>query len=61
MVAFHYVIDGRMVVVVEGAPPVAVHAGEIVLLPRNDPHLLASQAGLAPADPDPLVRRDEAG
>ncbi|MBW4531527.1 MAG: AraC family transcriptional regulator [Aphanothece saxicola GSE-SYN-MK-01-06B] len=61
VVAFHYVIDGQMVVEVEGATPVIVHAGEIVLLPRNNPHLLASQTGLAPLDPDPLVQRDEDG
>jgi len=53
VVAFHYVIDGQMVVEVEGAPPVIVRAGEIVLLPRNNPHLLTSQelgdlAGLPP-------------
>jgi len=61
VVAFHYVIDGQMVVEVEGAPPVVVGAGEIVLLPRNNPHLLASQTGLSPADPDPPVQRVEGG
>lgn len=61
VVAFHYVIDGQMVVEVEGAPPVIVRAGEIVLLPRNNPHLLASQTGLSPLDPDPLVQRDKDG
>ena len=38
-----------------------VRTGEMVLLPRNDPHLLASQTGLPPADPDPLVQRVEGG
>jgi len=61
VVAFHYVINGQMMVEVEGTPPVAVRAGEMVLLPRNNPHLLASQVGLRPADPDPPVQRVEGG
>ena len=61
VVGFHYVIEGEMQVQIEGAAPVIVHAGEMVLLPRNDPHLLASQSGLAPAEPDPPVQRLEGG
>jgi AraC-like DNA-binding protein len=61
VVAFHYVLDGRMLVQVDGTPPVVVRAGEMVLLPRNDPHLLSSQTGLPPVDPEPFVQRDEGG
>jgi AraC-like DNA-binding protein len=61
VVGFHYVIDGEMQVQIGGAAPVIVHAGEMVLLPRNDPHLLASESGLAPAEPDPPVQRLEGG
>ena len=60
LVAFHYVIEGRMLVQGDGAA-LEVRAGEMVLLPRNDPHLLASDAGLAPASPDPLVQQVEGG
>jgi AraC-like DNA-binding protein len=61
VVGFHYVVDGRMQVQVAGGAPVDVGAGEMVLLPRNDPHLLASAPGLPPADPDPPVQRLEGG
>jgi hypothetical protein len=61
VLAFHYVIDGRMLVQIDGTPPVVVHAGEMVLLPRNDPHRLASESGLAPANPDPPVQRLKEG
>lgn len=61
VVAFHYVIEGRMLVQIDGSPPVSVRAGEMVLLPRNDPHLLSSQVGLSPVDPDPLLQRVEGG
>ncbi len=61
VVAFHYVIDGQMLVEIDATPPVVVRAGEMVLLPRNNPHLLASQTGLSPAQPGPLVQRVEGG
>lgn len=38
-------MQGSLIVRVDGAPPVTVEAGEIVLLPRNDPHTLASGEG----------------
>jgi AraC-like DNA-binding protein len=57
LVAFHYVIEGRMLVLLDGAEPVEARAGRMVLLPRNDPHLLSSAPGLAPADPEPALQR----
>jgi AraC-like DNA-binding protein len=60
VVAFHYVVEGRMLVRGDGAE-LQVGAGEMVLLPRNDPHLLASDAGLAPLDPEPLVQQVDGG
>ncbi len=61
IVAFHYVIDGGMLVTADGMTPVEVRAGQIVLLPRNDPHLLASAVGLPPASPPPVVQPVEGG
>ena len=45
----------------ESLSPVEVRAGQMVLLPRNDPHLLASAAGLPPADPAPIVQQVKGG
>ena len=42
MIAFHFVTRGQMHVHVHGREPVHINEGEIVLLPRNDPHVLAS-------------------
>ena len=50
LISYHYVRSGELMVEVAGVPPVTVRAGEIVLLPRNDPHLLESRSGLEPAD-----------
>ena len=49
LIAYHYMRRGSAIVSVKGAPPVAVGAGEIVFLPRNEPHLLSSKPGLPPA------------
>ena len=49
LISYHYVRSGQVVVEVEGLPPVTARAGEVVILPRNDPHLLESRAGLKPA------------
>lgn len=56
LVAYHYVVAGRMWIQTGDAPPLEVGAGEIVLLPRNDPHVLGSAPGLRPAVIDHLIR-----
>jgi len=47
LIAYHVVISGRLFLTVESEAPVVVDAGEIILLPRNDPHFLASQPDMA--------------
>ena len=61
LISYHYVRSGQMVVEVEGMPPAQVRAGEVVILPRNDPHLLASRPGLKPADMDDVLWVTEEG
>lgn len=56
IIAYHYVVAGRLVLQLSGEEPVPVAAGEIVLLPRNDPHTLASAPGLRPVVVDALVQ-----
>jgi len=50
LISYHYVRSGHALVEVEGQPPVTLGPGGIAILPRNDPHLLASRTGLPPAD-----------
>ncbi len=50
LISYHYVRSGRVVVEIEGQVPVPLEPGGIAILPRNDPHLLASRSGLPPAD-----------
>ncbi len=55
VIAYHYVCEGEMALRVEGeAGAVRVQAGELVILPRNDRHLLGSDLGVPPMDVEQL-------
>jgi AraC-like DNA-binding protein len=54
LIAYHYVRTGHALVVVEGQEPIPLDPGTIVILPRNEPHLLTSRTGLEPADVDQI-------
>src|SRR5205085_3147468 len=56
LISYHYVRSGRLIVEVAGMAPVALEAGGIAILPRNDPHTLASRPGLPPADVSEISR-----
>ena len=49
LIAFHYVISGCLVCGLPGQTPVNLKAGDVILLPRNDPHVLSSEGGFEPA------------
>lgn len=48
IISFHYVVSGSLCVTVEGEAPRSLRAGDIVLLPRNDKHILGSAPELSP-------------
>lgn len=56
IVAYHVIVDGPVLLSVGEGPSAEVRAGEIVLLPRNDPHVLASAPGLTPVGAQELIR-----
>jgi AraC-like DNA-binding protein len=56
VICFHYVISGRMHIALDGEEPLNVGGNTIVLVPRNDAHLLASGPGLPPVDSHMLIR-----
>jgi AraC-like DNA-binding protein len=61
VIAFHFVVGGRMLLEIEGDPPVEFGAGEVAMLPRNDGHTLGSAARLKPVNADTLILPDSAG
>ena len=56
VIAYHVVFEGGLLLSVEGESPIVVSAGEVVLLPRNDLHTLASAAGLEPVSARDLIQ-----
>jgi AraC-like DNA-binding protein len=61
VIAYHVVIEGKLLVSVEGEPATEVAAGQIVLIPRNDVHTLASANGLRPVNARDLIQASAAG
>ena len=61
LIAYHFVIAGKLLLTVDGEPTVEVRAGEIVLLPRNDVHTLSSASGLVPISARHLIQPSENG
>lgn len=56
IIAYHYVLDGQLYLELAGEPPLQLAAGDMVLLPRNDAHRLASALGLRPRLVDELIQ-----
>jgi AraC-like DNA-binding protein len=61
LIAFHVIIEGRLLVWVKDEPPIEVRAGELVLFPRNDGHFMASAPGLAPIRAGHLIQASPDG
>lgn len=61
IIAYHYVARGHCVVAVKGQAPAAVSGGEIIILPRNYPHLLASALDVVPVCADHLIQPGTGG
>jgi AraC-like DNA-binding protein len=48
LILYHYVVEGDLRIRVEGGEDLVIGAGEVVLLPRNDLHLMGSDLSLPP-------------
>jgi AraC-like DNA-binding protein len=44
---FHVLVEGTCRLDLRGQPPVQLHAGDVVVLPHGDPHVMGSAGGLA--------------
>jgi hypothetical protein len=56
LIAYHVVIEGRMLATIPGEPSIEVCAGEVMLFPGNDGHNLASAHGIKPVPTGTLVQ-----
>jgi AraC-like DNA-binding protein len=61
LIAFHYVITGELKVAVSGQAPVTTHAGDIIILPRNDYHILGSDLDIMPVSAERLIESHATG
>lgn len=61
IIAFHYVYAGELALRMPDGHTEHVQAGEVIILPRNDPHVLASDPELSPVNADDLVQAGEDG
>ena len=55
LIAYHYVVEGRLYLRIAGQAPIMAAAGQLLVLPRNDQHVLGSALDLAPANVDELI------
>lgn len=61
VIGYHYVIEGGCILELDGHPATEVHAGDIILVPRNDPHRLGSTMAVRPVNAGELVQRSADG
>jgi AraC-like DNA-binding protein len=63
LILYHYVVEGELYlrVQMEGAETVVLGAGEVVLLPRNDLHLIGSDLALPPVIGSEIIQRPNDG
>ena len=55
-VLYHYVVEGRLSAQPPNGKPLEVSAGEVVIFPHNDVHLLGSRLDLPPVRSREIVR-----
>ncbi|NNM75869.1 alpha/beta fold hydrolase [Sphingomonas sp. ID1715] len=61
LIAYHYVAEGQVWVQIGEEAPVLARGGDLVLLPRNDKHLLFSEPGLTPQPMEDVTVDDASG
>jgi AraC-like DNA-binding protein len=61
LILYHYVVEGELHVRVEDGEDVVLRAGEVVLLPRNDQHLMGSDLSLPPVSGSDIIQPPKDG
>ena len=61
VIAYHYVVSGKLLCAVGEEPPVEICEGQIFILPRNQRHLLGSRIAGSPVDSHALIEPAEEG
>jgi AraC-like DNA-binding protein len=63
LILYHYVVEGELHVQIEdgSGESLKIGGGEVVLLPRNDPHLMGSDLSLPPVAGSDIIRPPQDG
>src|SRR6476619_1096495 len=63
LIIYHYVIEGELRIRIDGADDktLVIRDGEIVILPRNDPHMMGSDLSLTPVSGRDVVQPPKGG
>ncbi len=61
LIIYHYVVEGDLHIRVEGEDGFLIGAGEVVLLPRNDLHLMGSDLSLPPVAGSDIIHPPKNG
>lgn len=57
LIGFHYLLDGPLQVRLPEGPVLRCQPGALILVPRNEPHLLGTDLTLPPMDVESSIRR----
>ena len=61
LIIYHYIIEGSVRIRVDGGEDHVISGGEVVLLPRNDPHLMGSDLSVPPVPGVDVVQAPKDG
>jgi AraC-like DNA-binding protein len=61
LISYHLLIEGSCWVEIEGEKPIHLDAGDIVVLPHGDTHVLATEIGMRKSPQMSMYRRPESG
>jgi AraC-like DNA-binding protein len=61
VIGYHVVTEGALDLVMPETAPVRIEAGEVVILPRGEAHVLTTDPALAPVEAKTLIRRGPGG
>jgi AraC-like DNA-binding protein len=61
LISYHLLMEGSCWLEIEGEQPIRMEAGDIVVLPHGDTHVLATEIGMRKSPQMSLYRRPESG
>ena len=61
LISYHLLMEGRCWVELEGEQPIKLQAGDIIVLPHGDTHVLCTEIGMRKSPQMSLYRRPETG